>query len=95
VLLCTQQEPLKHAGLAVRKGRRVRLLAASLHWEETRVELKEPARLRRVAFSPVVAGLDGRAGQLVAVHEGSGELVLPPYAVVRVDYIDSGAEDQA
>jgi D-apionolactonase len=95
VLLCTQQEPLKHAGLAVRKGRRVRLLAASLHWEETRVELKEPARLRRVAFSPVVAGVDGRAGQLVAVQEGPGELVLPPYAVVRVDYIDGGAEDQA
>jgi hypothetical protein len=95
VLLCTQQEPLKHAGLAVRKGRRVRLLAASLHWEETRVELRELARFRRAGFASVAAGLDGRAGQLVDAQEGPGELVLPPYAVVRVDYIDGGAEDEA
>jgi hypothetical protein len=89
VLLCLQAEPLRHVGLALRRKDRACLIAASLHWEETQVEIRTPYRV--AGCVSVVAGLDGREGDL-STDGGMSELRLPPYAVVRVDLVDAGEE---
>ena len=64
-------DSLWQCALAVRKGRRLRVLVANLHWQPRPITLEVPA-----GYSP---------GHAAAGTAWSEE--LPPYAVKRLDYV--------
>jgi len=95
VLKVTPSDALEVAGLAVRKGKRLRVLTANLTDRPIKIKLATPMRgtveVRRLnEINAVLAMTDPEAfreglGQTAELRDGGLRLELLPYAVARID----------
>lgn len=96
VLPLESADPLRVAGLALRKGHRRRIMLANFAGVESRVRLTgaalgDQALVRRLDQTSVeIAGRDPgeyrrREGTVQALTEAAAELTLPPFGYVRID----------
>ncbi len=104
VLAVTAGNALEVAGLAIRKGSRLRVLVANLTHRPIKVKVATPmrglAQVRRLDETNAVSAMTDPeafrqgAGEAVTLEDGSLTLELLPYAVARIDGASEGARER-